>query len=117
MIDRYFDRYFDRDPFDNWSIARLQRFQLMTSAEDNVADIGVAFELIKLIALRFFFFFNETLLNKNYSTCFLLYVCLIFFPHKLYKNLFYFCRGFFIQIYRFKFNEASRFFYRCKFKN
>lgn len=55
MIDRYFDRYFDRDPFDNWSIARLQRFQLMTSAEDNVADIGVAFELIKLIALRFFF--------------------------------------------------------------
>lgn len=56
MIDRYFDRYFDRDPFDNWSIARLQRFQLMTSAEDNVADIGVAFELIKLIALRFFFF-------------------------------------------------------------
>lgn len=68
MIDRYFDRYFDRDPFDNWSIARLQRFQLMTSAEDNVADIGVAFELIKLIALRFFF--NETLFNKNYSTCF-----------------------------------------------
>lgn len=58
MIDRYFDRYFDRDPFDNWSIARLQRFQLMTSAEDNVADIGVAFELIKLIALRFFFFFK-----------------------------------------------------------
>lgn len=44
-------------PFDNWSIARLQRFQLMTSAEDNVADIGVAFELIKLIALRFFFLF------------------------------------------------------------
>lgn len=63
MIDRYFDRYFDRDPFDNWSIARLQRFQLMTSAEDNVADIGVAFELIKLIALRFFFLTKRCLIK------------------------------------------------------